>query len=39
MQGGTIFTPLFAVKGFTEEVQASNDLSSIMWGDSIKVDF
>jgi hypothetical protein len=37
INGGTLFTPLFA-RGFSEDVQPANDLSSVMWGQAIKVD-
>lgn len=39
MYGGALVTPLFAHPGFTEEVQAARDLSSVMYGQAIKVDF
>lgn len=37
--GGSTYTPLFAIPTFTQEVVNADDLSTVFWGDSIKVDF
>ena len=38
--GGPLVTPLFATNlGFTEDVQSAKDISSVMYGQAIRVDF